>query len=86
MKSNQKSSQQRGFLRSGPLPGSSGKTSGCKIFAPLRPLLAHASAKNCYAPPQRAKATSFTCPHPKLFCWRLHNTMILQNVMIECLC
>jgi hypothetical protein len=38
-------------FRSWPLPGSSAKTSGCKIFAPLRPLLPDASAKNCYAPP-----------------------------------
>jgi hypothetical protein len=38
-------------LRSWPLPGSSGKTTGCKVFAPLRTLLPRASAKNCYAPP-----------------------------------
>ncbi|NNU34147.1 hypothetical protein HK413_08290 [Mucilaginibacter sp. S1162] len=64
-KKNQKSSQQRGFLRSGPLRGSSGKTSGCKIFAPLRPLLPNASAKSCYAP--NAQGRQFYLPSPKLF-------------------
>jgi hypothetical protein len=53
-------------LRSGPLPGSSGKTSGCKIFAPLRPLSPCASAKNCYAPPS-AQAHQFYLPSPEAF-------------------
>jgi hypothetical protein len=53
-------------LRSGPLPGSSGKTSGCKIFAPLRPLFPLASAKNCYAPPS-AQGYQFYLPSPEAF-------------------
>jgi hypothetical protein len=51
-KSNKKiKSAKRLLCAQGPLPGSSAKTSGCKIFAPLCPLLPAASAKNCYAPP-----------------------------------
>jgi hypothetical protein len=53
-------------LRSGLLPGSSGKTAGCKIFAPLRPLVPYASAKNCYAPPT-TQSHQFYLPSSEAF-------------------
>ncbi|WP_299352591.1 hypothetical protein [Mucilaginibacter sp.] len=70
-------------LRSRPLPVSPGKTTGCKIFAPLRTLLPHAQQKIAMPFPTLL-ATSFTCPHPKLFADTLHNTNIMLIIKIGC--
>jgi hypothetical protein len=51
-----KSSQQGGFFALNALPCKAGTTTGCNYFALLRPLIARASAKTCYAIPSR-KAT-----------------------------
>jgi hypothetical protein len=61
-------------LRSWPLPGKFNRITGCNIFAPLRSLLPHASAKSCYAFPAR-KANLFCCISPEAFLLTLCTTL-----------